>query len=415
MPETSTSVVLDPSLFSYVVGIDISSETCCFTVLTPQKQVVVKPRDLANTASGFAQIQAHLARLEGDATRIVVGLEATSRYGENLFHFLQQHGYHLCLLHPRQTHEFAKQRGLRAKTDRLDASTIARVLLSGEARVGYVPDEQIASYRELVRLHTQLSDEMARDKNEIQGLLVVLFPEFTQVFADPCRLTALAVLQKYPSARAIADAGVDAILAILRATAPRNYGRETAQRLVELAEHSISSRVALQARSLSLTIWCEQLQHTQAHLGQIDKQIERLLTDDPQARKLETVPEFGAQTVAVLRAELGDVMRFQRLDQVVAYGGMDVEIKQSGKWQGKAKLSKRGSGLVRRMLYMAAMRSTWMPGSAFGVYYHRLLAHGVSKMAALMAVMRKMLVIAAVLLRTQEDYDPTKVAVGPAG
>jgi transposase len=47
------------------------------------------------------------------------------------------------------------QRGLRAKTDRLDASTIARVLLSGEARIGYVPDEQIASYRELVRLHTQ--------------------------------------------------------------------------------------------------------------------------------------------------------------------------------------------------------------------------------------------------------------------
>ena len=47
------------------------------------------------------------------------------------------------------------QRGLRAKTDRLDAATIARVLLSGEARVGYVPDEQITSYRELVRLHTQ--------------------------------------------------------------------------------------------------------------------------------------------------------------------------------------------------------------------------------------------------------------------
>src|SRR5260370_7266815 len=80
------------------------------------------------------------------------------------------------MLHPRQTHEFDERRGLRAKTDRLDATTIARVLLSGEGRVGYVPDEQIASYRELVRLHTQLSDELARNKNEIQGLLVVLIP-----------------------------------------------------------------------------------------------------------------------------------------------------------------------------------------------------------------------------------------------
>src|ERR1700687_4540012 len=190
MAEASTSVQLDPSSFSYFVGIDIGSETCCFTILTPQRKVVLKPTEMANLASGFALLQERITRLGGAPSQIVVGLEATSRYGENLFHFLQHQGYRLCLLHPRQTHEFAKQRGLRAKTDRLDANTIARVLLSGEARVGYVPDEQIASYRELVRVHTQLSDELARDKNEIQALLVVLFPEFTQVFADPCRLTA---------------------------------------------------------------------------------------------------------------------------------------------------------------------------------------------------------------------------------
>lgn len=260
------------------------------------------------------------------------------------------------------------QRGLRAKTDRLDATTIARVLLSGEARVGYVPDEQIASYRELVRLHSQLSDEFAREKNEIQALLVVLFPEFSQVFADPCRLTATAVLRAYPSAKAIREAGVDAIASILQASAPHRYGRETARQLVGRAEHSVSSDLALDVRSLSLKIWCEQLQHTQAHLEQVEEEIEKQLSRDPRARGLQGVPEFGTQTVAVLRAELGDVARFQRLDQVVAYGGMDVEIKQSGKWQGQAKLSKRGSGLVRRMLYMAAMRCTCLPGSAFGAY-----------------------------------------------
>ncbi|GHO97552.1 hypothetical protein KSF_076000 [Reticulibacter mediterranei] len=118
---------------------------------------------------------------------------------ENLYRFLNRQGYHLCLLHPRQTHQFAQQRGLRAKTDKLDANTIARVLLSGEARRGYVPTEQIATYRELVRLHTQLSDDIARDINEIHALLIVLFPEFTQVFADPSRPTALGLLKRYRS------------------------------------------------------------------------------------------------------------------------------------------------------------------------------------------------------------------------
>jgi transposase len=105
MAEASTTEVLDPSSFTYVVGIDIGSETCCFTVLTPQKQVMIKPTDLANAASGFALLEERLAHLGVAPAHIVVGLEATSRYGENLLHFLQQRDYHLCLLHPRQTHE----------------------------------------------------------------------------------------------------------------------------------------------------------------------------------------------------------------------------------------------------------------------------------------------------------------------
>ncbi len=52
-------------------------------------------------------------------------------------------------------HAFAQQRGLRAKTDQLDAVTIARALRSCEARFGYVPSEQVATYRELMRLQKQ--------------------------------------------------------------------------------------------------------------------------------------------------------------------------------------------------------------------------------------------------------------------
>jgi transposase len=79
----------------------------------------------------------------------------------------------------------------------------------GEARFGYVPSEQVATYRELMRLQHQLSDDMVRYKNEIHALLVVLFPEFTQVFVDPTRPTALAVLKRYPSAQAIAQTEVE--------------------------------------------------------------------------------------------------------------------------------------------------------------------------------------------------------------
>ena len=111
----------------------------------------------------------------------------------------------------------------------------------------------------------------------------------------------------------------------------------------------------------------------------------------------------------VLQAELGDLDRFARLDQVVAYAGMDLQVRQSGKWKGQPKLSKRGSGRLRRMVYLAALRSIRLPTSPFGIYYHRLVDRGMKKGMAVVAVMRKLLIVAAHLIQTQEDYDAGKV------
>src|SRR5260370_14897472 len=98
--------------------------------------------------------------------------------------------------------------------------------------------------------------------------------------------------------------------------------------------------------------------------------------------------------------------------RVIAYGGMDIEIKESGLWKGKAKLSKHRSGLLLRMLYLAALRSIHLEGSSFGAYYRRLVERGLKKRSALMPVMRQMLAVAAhLLMHEDERYDPCQVAV----
>ncbi len=90
------------------------------------------------------------------------------------------------------------------------------------------------------------------------------------------------------------------------------------------------------------------------------------------------MPEFGPQTVAVLRAELGEVARFHGSAQVVAYAGLDVTVRESGKWKGQRKLSKRGSGALRRCLFLAALGSLRArTQSAFGAYYRAMEARGV--------------------------------------
>lgn len=185
MSETS-SPIPPPAALAYVVGIDIGMESCLMCCLTVEKRQVIKPSQFSNDAVGFVWLFAQLEWLKSSPQQILIGLEATSRYGENLYHALVKRGYRVCLVHPGQIHAFAQQRGLRAKTDRLDATTIARALRETEKHaLAMCPREEVATYREVVRWQQQLSEEIVRYKNEIQALLVVLFPEFYQVFADP--------------------------------------------------------------------------------------------------------------------------------------------------------------------------------------------------------------------------------------
>jgi hypothetical protein len=155
MMSGSSSLMPEQVVTTHVVGIDIGMESCTMSCLTMDKRQVIKATPFANTLEGFDWLFERLKGLGVAAIEMLIGLEATSRYGENLLQALLKQGYQVCLLHPAQIHAVAKQRGLRAKTDQLDATTIARALLSGEARFGYVPNEQVATYRELMRLQKQ--------------------------------------------------------------------------------------------------------------------------------------------------------------------------------------------------------------------------------------------------------------------
>jgi transposase len=68
------------------------------------------------------------------------------------------------------------------------------------------------------------------------------------------------------------------------------------------------------------------------NLEQLQREIDQVLDQGLKATGLLSVPEFGSTTRAVLRAELGDLARSTRIDQVFAYVGPDLQVKQSGKW-----------------------------------------------------------------------------------
>ncbi|SQC98874.1 Transposase [Fusobacterium necrophorum subsp. necrophorum] len=57
----------------------------------------------------------------------MIGLESTSHYGENLIHFLFQHGFKVALMNPLQTSHLRKANIRDAKNDNLDSIHIANL------------------------------------------------------------------------------------------------------------------------------------------------------------------------------------------------------------------------------------------------------------------------------------------------
>jgi hypothetical protein len=84
--------------------------------------------------------------------------------------------------------------------------------------------------------------------------------------------------------------------------------------------------------------------------------------------------------VNIKRVSGENLEQLQReIDQVLFCVGLDLQVKLSGKWKGQTSLSKHGSGRVRRIRYLDALRSIHQDASPFGDSYQRLVARGMEK------------------------------------
>jgi transposase len=191
---------------------------------------------------------------------------------------------------------------------------------------------------------------------------------------------------------------------------------------VEQLDQLLSARKALSASLASFEVQARELAHAahalqpviaalQAQKAEVDRQIARHTAAHEEfsiTSELEKVPGFGPVTAATLASRL--VARpFSHSDAFVAYCGLDVGVRQSGKKNGHTGLTKQGDGELRRLLYLAAQASLRAKDSPFKAQYDRERAKGLSSTAALCAVARKLARLAWALHKHGTSYDPNRV------
>jgi transposase len=249
--------------------------------------------------------------------------------------------------------------GLRAKTDKIDARLLARLLAVGFLAEVWTPDEQTRVRRRLISRRCHLVRQRVREKNQVHATLQRQLnerPPMTDVFGVKGRVW----------------------LERQRASLPLDE------------QHTVDACL-------------RQVDFLEREIELVDRQIAEQVLASDDIRRLMTLPGVSGVTATALIAAIGDARRFPTADHLVGYLGLSPRVQQSGNEPARhGRISKQGPGPVRGLLVEAAWHAARTTGPLRAFHQRIAARRGVN--IATVAVARKLVVIAWNMLRRGEDY-----------
>ena len=379
------------------VGIDVAKDKHDCFILSSEGVALADVFTIPNSLEGFNILLDKLRACSTPQDSIKVGLEATGHCSYNILGFLLDNGLATYVLNPLRTNLYRKSLSLRkTKTDRVDARTIAAMLLSDAGLKPYTDtsyhNEELKS---LTRYRFDKVKERAKLKTSVSRLVCILFPELEKLVPTLHMASVYALLSEFPGAKQIAAAHLTRLKALLMDASRGRYGRDMAAEIRDAARCSVGSRMP--AKSL-------ELQHTIRLIRELDAEIEEIETAiqavmDELHSPITTIPGIGYRMGAMILAEVGDFSRFDSPDKLLAYAGMSPSTYQSGQLKNcYPHMEKRGSRYLRYALYNAAKYVChWDPTFAAylakkrseGKHYNVALSHAAKKLVRLIFALEK--------------------------
>jgi len=326
------------------IGLDVHRDFCVIAICEDGK--IRSGGRVPSTPEGLATLAESLVASDR------VALEVTGSCWE-VARILEPHVDRVIVVSPDDT-GIAQAR---AKTDRLDARALARLLWAGELEAVWMPDERCRVLRRRLARREQLVRSRTRAKNEIHAVLhrrLMGKPPCADLFGVKGRAW-LAGLELPMEERESVDAGM---------------------RHVEFLDSEIAAVARLIAQqALS---W-------------------------PEIRRLMTVPGVNLVCAASFMAAIGDPRRFLSSRNLVAYLGLDPKVRQSGEAPARSgRISKRGSASARWALVEAAWTAVLQPGPLHAFYERTKGRRGHGK--AIVATARKLAILFWCMLTRGQDY-----------
>lgn len=153
------------------------------------------------------------------------------------------------------------------------------------------------------------------------------------------------------------------------------------------------------------------ISYLERELKELDADLDQVIKGSPLWREqddlLQSVPGIGKQTSRILLGTLPE-LGTATAAEIARLAGLAPMNRDSGKWRGKRWIG-GGRPRARAALYMATLSATRF-NPVVRAWYKRLLTAGKPKKVALVACMRKLLVVINAMLRNRERWQPIELA-----
>ena len=387
-------------MYSYFVGIDIAKNTHWASCLSSDGEIIFEPFSFSNDINGF---QKFVSKLESfDKEKILIGLESTAHYGENIISYLFNLNFNIGIINPIQTANLRRSNIRKTKNDKVDTKIIIKALTLGNYSSITSRDINNLKLKGLCRSRRNLVTMRSKAKIQLVSYMDQLFPELAQFFKGNLHLNvSYQLLKNFSSPKEIANIHLTKLSNILHDNSHGRYNKEDAIKLRELAKNS----VGIDNSSLSL-----QIKHAILQIELYDEQIkevENLYHEiiDEMNTKILTIPGMSYNQAAVILGCIGDINRFQHSCQLLAYAGLDPSVIQSGNFQARStRMSKRGSGMLRYSLVYSA-HNVVKNNKTFRDYYELKRSQGKSHYCALGHVAHKLVRVIFKMLKDNVVFD----------
>ena len=334
---------------------------------------------------------------------ILIGIESTGIYTAPVMNYFKDKPVRLVQINPKHTKR-AKEITDNSpnKTDKKDPRVIADIMELGKYQ-GIVRHEgAIAELKSLTLARERVTGRRTEISNQLHALVFNVFPELTRILKlnGTC---AEYILKTTPTPEEIVEYGESRLVRKLTHISRGKLKEEKIRALYKAAGSSVGTTAGRDGMLTEIReILFERTIMTE-HIKKLETKMCYFLDQVPVCKYLLTMKGLGTVSVAGIIGELGDFSGFSHSDEILKYAGLNLYEISSGDHRGQKRISKIGRSLVRKHLFYAAINTIRKNGimhEKFAGY----IARGMNKMKALVAIMKKLLVIMFALVKKRCEF-----------